>query len=120
MSHFNAGQFDEIVAVVQAANGVVGDDHNCGTRTMTIAGLGIFRKPGVQKGIVVPLCSSKVGFCLNQMYLEDGQARVSRDSVGGLIETGKHASLQAAVEAFNRDQEHNQWSMGVLERVVYL
>jgi len=120
MSHFNAGQFDEIVAVVKANEGVIGDDHNNGNGTMQIAGLGIFRKPGVQKGIVVPLCHSKIGFCLNHMYLEDGAVRVSRDSVGGLIETGKHASLQAAVEAFNRDQEHNQWSMGVLERVVYL
>lgn len=119
MSHFNAGQFDEIVAVVKANNGLVGDDHGVG-RTRTIAGLAIFRKPGVKKGIVVPLIETPVGFCLNHMYLQDGQVRVSRDSVGGNVENGKHASLQAAVEAFNRDQEHNQWSMGVLERCVYL
>lgn len=120
MSHFNAYQFDDIVAIVKANDGVIGDDHNNSKDTIKIAGLGIFRKPGVQKGIVVPLCSSTVGFCLNHMYLENGEVRVSRNSVGGVIETGKHANLQAAVEAFNADQAHNQWSMGVLERVVYL
>jgi len=120
MSHFNAAQFDEIVAIVQANDGVIGDDHNSGKDTMKIAGLAIFRQPGVQKGIVVPLCSNTAGFCLNHMYLENGEVRVSRNSVGGLIETRLHASLQAAVEAFNADQVHNKWSMGVLERAVYL
>jgi hypothetical protein len=119
MSHFNVNQYEAILEVVKANDGVIADDHGQG-RTLKIAGIAILRRANEERGVVVPLIETKVGFCLNNLYLQEGQVHVSRNSVGGLIENGKHADLKSAVEAFNADQVDNQWTMGSLERIAYL
>jgi hypothetical protein len=115
-----ARHYETILELAKEAKGIIQDDHNQGRNKITLAGVAIFRKEGSSKdGHVVGLYNSKA-FCLNGLYVDDGEVHVSTFSVGGTVLPMDHeGDVKAAVEAFNASQADNQWSMGTLDRAVY-
>lgn len=106
----NIENLNAVVAAVQANNNVVGDDHNNGTRTLTLTGIGGYIRG--EKIIPVALCNS-VAFCLNEVYLdEEGKPRISRSSTGGLIELPGGLDLQSGIDNFNEMMKNNKFSNG--------
>lgn len=95
--------FANIVNAINAANGVVKDDHTqAGTRT--VAGVATLLRGG--RHHVVSLHDAKY-FSLNDMYMgEDGMAHISRDSCGGVVEKFD-LSMEEAILKYNTAQTSN-------------
>lgn len=106
---------ESIYAAAQAVKGVIADDHR-NDGTIKLWGLATLVKE--EKAIVVALCDSAY-FCVNRVYLgEEKEARVSRDSVGGVVHPRNHATMEEAIEAYNLDQKDFIFTTGQLTNVV--
>lgn len=104
-----------IVDVVQAAGGMVWDDHKpTGTKTK-LWGVATLDKAGKQH--VVALHGSDY-FSVNKLYAYKGEIHLSTESVGGVVSTFKHGSVEAAIEAYNESQKEAVFSCGTLNNVV--
>lgn len=96
--------FEALVAAVNATQGKVMDDHGNGNGWIMASGIAVLVRG--EKKFPVLLCNSRY-FSLNAMYLgEDGEARVSRDSVGGVVEL-HGAPLADGIAAYNENQQDN-------------
>lgn len=116
-SNLTIENYNAVVAAVRANEMVVGNDHNCGTGTYTATGVAAL----VNGDRVTPvLLVDARYFSLNLLYLDkDGKPRVSRNSVGGVLEPmNNEYKLDKTIQKFNDDQVGNQWTMGSLEHVV--
>lgn len=116
-TNLNIENYNTVVEAVRANNFVVGDDHNTGTGTHKAAGVAAL----VHEDRVTPvLLIDARAYCLNLLYIDDdGKPRVSTKSVAGNIEAFRHGyKLDKSVEAFNKAQENNKWTLGSLEHVV--
>lgn len=115
----SAAHYDTIVELATAAKGLVQDDHNQGRNKIQLAGIAILKKQGSDKANVVGLYNA-TAFCLNGLYVKDGEVHVSTMSIGGNVYPNNHDNdLRKAVEAYNLGQKENPFSSGDLERVVY-
>lgn len=104
-----------IVEAVKAAGGVVWDDHGpTGTKTK-LWGVATLDKGGKQQ--VVALHGSDY-FSVNKLYVYKGEIHLSTESVGGVVSTFKHGSVEAAIEAYNEEQKTAIFSCGTLNNVV--
>lgn len=111
-----AQDFAQIVAAVNACGGVIRDDHGAG-RTLKVSGIGNLQR-GDRK-FAVPFCDSKY-FCLNALYIgENGEARVSRDSIGGTVELFG-APLADGILGYNASQSTNLFTASFITDVHYL
>lgn len=89
----------KVLELVKAANGVVRDGHNGGTRTLTVSHLIEY----VAENGIVYLCPGLEGkvFCLNPIVLDDaGLPVVDKWSVGGTIDA-RNMSVEDACLAYD-------------------
>lgn len=109
--------FAALVAAVNATEGKVMDDHR---------GAGWLRAGGIanlvrdDKTVPVLLLRHTSYFSLNLMYVgENGEARVSRDSVGGCVKL-MGASLEDGILAYNEGQKENLFTSSFLTDIHFL
>ncbi len=102
--------FETIVAAVKANNGIVGDDHNNGTRTLKLDGLAAYEKGN--KITLVGLINSRA-FCLNEVYLTtEGKPRISKWATGAVIELRDGMNLHKGIESFNTAMATHEFTEG--------
>lgn len=59
---------------------------------------------------VCPVIDNPIGFCLNPLYMDENkEVCLSRASVGGSINVGRHGSLERAIEAYKKDAEESEF-----------
>lgn len=98
-SHF---EFARIVAAVNAQSGFVGDDHGVGNNAV-LSGVALLHVNG--KVYPVALHDDEY-YSINELYIRDGKARLSRRAVGGVAYGAR--DLKDSVVEFNDMHSRNE------------
>lgn len=103
----------KVIATVVGAKGLIADDHSQAGNTKLYA-VATLDKGDKQQVVAIYKDTS---FSINLVYLDGDQARLSRDSVGGVIRLAKGDSVEDAIVAYNAMQSDLIFSCGTLNNL---
>lgn len=113
----NVNNFEAILKAINESNCVVKDDHGNG-QYLYAAGVANLERNGKCRPVL--LLRNTAYFSLNLVYLGDkGEARLSRDSVGGVVKMMNGVTLEEGIVNYNEEQVENMFTASFL-RDVYL